>query len=205
MGTYRVKDGDCISSIAQDHGLFWEAIWNHSDNSKLKSERKDPNALLPGDKIFVPDKEIKQEEGATDTKHRFRALGVPAKMKVKMLLNDEPRANAKYRLYIDNVLKKEGETDSSGFIEESIPPTCRKGKIVMTDDQGNEEQYPFDFGSVDPIDTEDGVKKRLFNLGYDTSESLSSALGEFQETEGLDVTNSINDETRSALEEKFGE
>ena len=49
-------------------------------------------------------------------------------------------------------------------VEESIPPGCKSGKIILHDDQGNQEHYSFNFGSVDPLDSEQGVKKRLFNL-----------------------------------------
>ncbi|MEY2429487.1 MAG: hypothetical protein QOJ40_2372, partial [Verrucomicrobiota bacterium] len=45
---YKVKDGDCLSSIAFSKGFFWETLWNHGDNSALKSKRKDPNVLSPG-------------------------------------------------------------------------------------------------------------------------------------------------------------
>lgn len=204
MGLYKVRQGDCISSIAKKNGLFWQSLWNHAENSELKQNRKDPNALLPGDKVFVPEKVKASEDCATESKHRFRALGVPAKMKVRLLVNEEPRANEKFRLYIDDVLLREGETDGDGFIVEPIPPDCRSGKIVIYDDDENEESYPFDFGSVDPLETEEGVKKRLFNLGYDV-EDLSRALGEFQQKQGLEETKTTDEATRNKLKEIFGQ
>jgi N-acetylmuramoyl-L-alanine amidase len=204
MGVYTVRQGDCISSIASKNGLFWESLWNHADNSELKRNRQDPNALLPGDKVFVPEKEKASEDCATESKHRFRALGVPAKMKVRLLVNEEPRANEKFRLYVDDVLLREGKTDGDGFIEEPIPPDCRSGNIVIYDDDENEEHYPFDFGSVDPLETEEGVKKRLFNLGYDV-EDLSKALGEFQQKQDLEETKTIDEATRNELEDVFGQ
>jgi N-acetylmuramoyl-L-alanine amidase len=36
---YKVKPGDCVSSIAHRNGLFWETVWNHPENQSLKSER----------------------------------------------------------------------------------------------------------------------------------------------------------------------
>ncbi|MFH1075402.1 MAG: hypothetical protein V1753_00935 [Pseudomonadota bacterium] len=54
MPDYIVKQGDCIESIAFKHGLFWETVWNHPNNQQLKQERKNPNILLAGDKVFVP-------------------------------------------------------------------------------------------------------------------------------------------------------
>lgn len=204
MGIYKVRQGDCISSIACKNGLFWESLWNHADNSELKRNRQDPNALLPGDKIFVPEKERASEDCATESKHRFRVLGVPAKIRVRLLVDEEPRADEKFRLYVDDILLREGVTDGDGFIDEPIPADCRSGEIVIYDDDGNEEHYPFKFGSVDPLETEEGVKKRLFNLGYDV-EDLSKALGEFQQEKELAETKTIDEATRSKLKETFGQ
>ena len=36
MSKYTVKQGDCISSIADKYGFFPDIIWNDSKNSKLE-------------------------------------------------------------------------------------------------------------------------------------------------------------------------
>lgn len=204
MGKYKVKQGDCISSIAYKHGFFPDTLWNHAENANLKQKRKDPNVLLPGDEVFVPEKEEKKESCATEQKHRFRKKGVPAKMKVRLLINDEPRANEPYQLLIDDAFWKEGTTDKDGFIEQPIPLNAIKGELVVGKD-GNEESYHFNFGTVDPLETEEGVKGRLQNLGYPADEDLSSAIEAFQKKEGLEVSGNINEATRNKIKEKFGE
>lgn len=204
MGKYKVKQGDCISSIAYKHGFFPDTLWNHAENANLKQKRKDPNVLLPGDEVFVPEKEEKKESCATEQKHRFRKKGVPAKMKVRLLINDEPRSNEPYQLLIDDAFWKEGTTDKDGFIEQPIPLNAIKGELVVGKD-GNEESYHFNFGTVDPLETEEGVKGRLQNLGYPADEDLSSAIEAFQKKEGLEVSGNINEATRNKIKEKFGE
>lgn len=204
MGKYKVKQGDCISSIAYKHGFFPDTLWNHAENANLKQKRKDPNVLLPGDEVFVPEKEEKKESCATEQKHRFRKKGVPAKMKVRLLINDEPRANEPYQLLIDDAFWKEGTTDKDGFIEQPIPPNAIKGELVVGKD-GNEERYQFNFGTVAPLETEEGIKGRLQNLGYPADEDLSSAIEAFQKKEGLEVSGNINEATRNKIKEKFGE
>jgi len=94
MPSYTVKQGDCISSIAQMHGLFWYKVWNHPKNANLNERRKDPNVLSPGDVVFVPDQEEKEESGATEQRHRFRKKGVPAKLRLRIMEEperEEPR------------------------------------------------------------------------------------------------------------------
>ncbi len=90
MPEYKVKQGDCISSIATRHGLFWEKVWNHPKNARLKEQRKDPNILYPGDTLFVPEKEKKEESGATEQKHRFKKKGTPAKLRLRVMEEEPP-------------------------------------------------------------------------------------------------------------------
>jgi hypothetical protein len=206
MPDYIVKQGDCISSIAQKHGLFWDKIWNHPKNAKLQETRKDPNVLSPGDVVFVPDKDEREESGATEQRHRFRKKGVPAKLRLQIMEDDQPRSNVPYTLVIDGQILK-GTTDGNGKIEHSIPPQAKKGVLILE----NDTPIPLQLGHIDPIDTISGVQQRLLNLGFDcggvngnlTSET-KKALKEFQEAYGLTASGELDPATKDKLLEKHG-
>ena len=85
MAKVTIRAGQCLTSIADARGLFWQTIWNHAGNAELKRLRKDPNILKPGDVVFVPDRQRKQEAGATEQRHRFRLKGVPVKLRLRLM------------------------------------------------------------------------------------------------------------------------
>ena len=202
-GSREVRPGECIESIAASCGHFWEKIWNHEANSELKRTREDPNALLVGDRVEIPEIETKDESKATERRHRFRRKGVPSKLKVRILDDWEPRKHAKYRLVIDGTIT-EGKTDGDGFVEEGLPPDASQGELIIDREDGGTDHYRFDFGTVSPIDTEAGVKRRLQDMGYDT-EDLEKAVSGFQQDQGLEESGTMDDETKSKLQEVFGQ
>src|SRR5438270_3311259 len=158
---YTVEQGDCISSIAFEHGFFWETLWNHSSNATLKTERKTPNILMEGDLVHIPDLAVKQECGSTEKKHRFKRKAVPAKFRIRLLDADEPRAREPYLLYIDGA-SYSGSTDGDGWIEWPILPNAKQGRLLLN---GGDEQYTFMLGHLDPIDQITGLQSRLSSLG----------------------------------------
>ena len=201
--SYTVQNGDCISSIAFEHGFFPDTIWNHDDNAELKSKRKDPNVLMAGDVVVIPDKQINEITKPTEQEHRFRKKGVPAKLKVRVLKKGEPRKNEKYRLIIDGKVL-EGTTDGNGFVEKPLPPNAREGKLILGEGE-RKDTFVFRFGHVDPLDTDEGVAGRLHNLGYSAATDLPGALKKFQSDNGLQATGRVDEPTRSKLKENFGQ
>jgi hypothetical protein len=67
-----VKKGESILSIADKYGLLSDSVWNDPTNSKVRSKRQYPDRLTPGDILYIREKEIKEESGATEQRHRFR-------------------------------------------------------------------------------------------------------------------------------------
>jgi hypothetical protein len=197
-----VRQGDCISSIAFEHGFFWDTLWNHPNNADLKQKRKDPNVLMEGDVVHIPDLTPKVESGGTDQRHRFRLKGVPAKFKLRLMLDDRPRANEPYRLNIDGHWH-EGTTDHDGCLKHPIPPNAQSGTLIVGKEE-SQDTYHLKFGSIDPLDSDEGIRGRLLDLGYG-ADDLAAGLRAFQQKEGLQPTGRADDATRAKLKERFGQ
>lgn len=206
---YTVKQGDCISSIAFKYGFFPDTIWNDSKNSKLKQDRKDPNVLLPGDEVYIRDKEEKEESCASEKKHRFKRKGVPERLRIQFMDEEEkPRANEAYILEIDGDLS-EGKTDKDGKVEIWIPPNAKEGRITFRD---SGEEYELELGELDPVTEITGVQARLSNLGFyegeidgKMSEELENAIRDFQDNKDLDPTGKLDESFRQKLKKVYGE
>jgi hypothetical protein len=195
---YIVQQGDCISSIAEEHGFFWKTLWNH--NLDLKKTRKNPNALLAGDELIIPAKRIHQHTAATDKKHTFVKKGTPAKFRLVVEKDDFPIKNKRFSLTIDGKVHT-GQTDGTGLLEVAIQPNARRGTLEI-------EGLTFDLvlGGLDPDDEISGLQDRLSNLGFyhgevngEMDEATQDALKEFQSFKGLETTGEVDDQTRSAL------
>lgn len=200
--TYQVVAGDCLSSIAAIHGHFWETLWNHAENGALKSRRKDPNVLLPGDTVFIPDRRVREADKADSKRHRFRRKGVPARFKLQVLLDDQPQSGKKYELEVDGRVLK-GSLDGQGMLDVALPPGARRGELRVGD--GSEmEVFELEFGQIDPIDTDSGVAGRLADLGYSVEPDLAEGVREFQTKNGLSVTGVVDQATRDKLKKAFG-
>lgn len=206
MPEYIVQQGDCLASIAQKYGFFWQKIWEHPNNSKLKEARQNPHILYPGDKIYIPEKEEKEEPAATGQKHRFRRKGVPEKLELILSLEGEPRRDEEYELEIDGRFSG-GKTDGEGKVSISIPPGARQGKLVLL---RTGEEFHLDLGHLDPISEVSGVQARLANLGYDLEvsgkwdEKSREALKLFQKHNKLEASGEIDEITRNKLQEIYG-
>jgi hypothetical protein len=208
-GDYEVQPGQSVDSIAYDHGLFWQTIWNDPNNQQLRQARKNPNILLPGDRVFIPQKREKQEPGATEKRHRFKRKGVPAGLNVVMKDSQgKPRAGLAYTLVIEGVMTS-GKTDAAGRIQCPIPPNATSGRLVLGD-QG-QETYTLKLGDIDPIEALSGVQQRLSNLGFyrgsadgRMTPATEQAVKDFQAKSGLPVTGSLDQATRDKLRTDYG-
>jgi hypothetical protein len=202
MPTITVQLGDSIPSIAKQNGFFWETIWNHGQNSALKSKRKDPNILFPGDQVFVPDLTLKQESRGTNAKHKFKLKGEQVRFKLQLMMMGEPRKNEPYMLVVDGK-PIQGTTDGEGKIDQIVPADAQGGTLIL---KGGKEQYPVNIGHLNPADEISGVQQRLNNLGFQAgdedgtmNDALKGALTAFQTKYKLPASGAIDGATKAKL------
>lgn len=201
---HTVKQGDCFHSLAAKNGKFWQDLWNAPENQALRKKRSKPELICPGDVVVIPDKEIKEDSGATESRHKFRTKGAPVKLRVRFLDKGEPRPDEPYTLKVDGVVF-EGTTDGDGRIEYTVPPLATEATLRLGE-ADSAEDYILHIGSLDPVEEVSGVQGRLHNLGYDTGEIdgvmgpiTAGAIGQFQKDNDLEVTGQADQATRDKL------
>ena len=182
---HKVQAGDCLTSIAVQYGFTeWQPIWDHARNAQLKRQRPDPNILHPGDIVFIPDKEQKQETRGTAQRHVFQ-IGIVTKIVRIALENDEGRriTSTRYALKIGDRTYT-GTTDGQGMLRQEVPADAQEGELLI---EGH--SWPIEIGHLNPVEHVpdlgvSGIKARLRNLHY--------YLGE--------IDDQMDDPTRAAIQ-----
>lgn len=197
---YTVQEGDCVSSIAEQTGFYWQTIWNA--NPRLKALRKNPNILFADDIIRIPDFVERIASCATDKRHTFVKKGTPAKFRLVLEQFNVPLANRRYILDIDGKIFQ-GQTDGTGLLEVSIDPAAQRGHLQLPDDQ---VECDLALGDLDPVGEIEGIQQRLQNLGFLTTEpsgemddDTRDALIWFQSSVNLPATGELDEATRDKL------
>lgn len=195
--THTVEQGECLSSLAAQYKLAsWEVIYNDPNNADLKASRPNPNVLLPGDQVFIPDPKQREDDAATDLRHIFVMSFPPTYINICVQdLAAQPIANAKYELALEAVTLS-GSTDNDGWIRGQIPASAELGTLQVwpdPDDPDTVVQWSVNLGYLDPSGTTSGAKGRLNNLSYacgdvdDTADDLyQQMLSQFQQDTAAD-------------------
>ena len=207
--THQVQQGECLVSIAESYGFFWETLWNLPENKAIREARRDPTVLRPGDVVTIPDKTVKDYVRPTGARHTFRVKNVPAKFNLRLLKETgEARSGVAFVLTVDGV-ETRGSTDGEGWVRASIAPTARRGTLTVTEQEtGEEEDYEVELGHLDPVDTIEGAQTRMRQMGayFGTvtgtmSLAFVASLKAFQISRGLTATGELDASTQAALRE----
>lgn len=199
-------ENDCISSIAEAHGFWWSTLWKNPENAELREMRKDPNVLLAGDQVVIPEKTLKHESAPTEARHKFRRLGIPAVIRFRLREGGKPRANLDCTVEIDGTRSRLA-TDADGMLVIPIPPRASRGTLTVHAPTGD-EQFPLALGTLDPVAEPTGAHQRLVNMGLarpdDTPQALEQALRRFQLARSIEVTGTLDELTQKELVEAHG-
>jgi len=212
MPTYRIVEGDCLSSLAFKNKLkSWRTIYDHPNNADFRRLRPDPNLVQPGDIVFIPARETRIESGSTEQRHTFRRPTDPVYLTVKLLdheFNAMQGQGCEVRI---DVQLHECQTDASGKMGPlRISPAEQVARLTLLDDETAEPlaTYDLQLGHLDPIDEISGVQGRLRNLGIDCGPVdgidgplTRAGVKEFQRAFGLAVDGIAGPITKGRLEE----
>jgi hypothetical protein len=135
-----VVAGECLSVIAQDHGLAnWQSIWEAPDNAALRALRQSPHVICPGDVLVVPGLQVAELACCTDASHRIE-VATPW-LELKLVLADHHgrpfRAHA-FQLWLEQADGEpylHGSTDGDGCVEARLPAGTRV-VFVLLEKQG---------------------------------------------------------------------
>lgn len=192
MPKRKIRQGEDIVSICTPMGISWERAWQHGENASLRQERKSPHLLMPGDELFIPELEKKNESCGCEQKHTFVTKISPIRFRARLFetkQSDEKReagsdkkseyieeppdipeekslANVPYCLYVDEVLLAEGKTDGEGFVDELIAASARKGQLVLQPGTENERKIELNWRHLNPPEEISGICQRLNNMGF---------------------------------------
>jgi len=212
---YTVQQGDYLSKIAKQFGFSdYRTIWNHPDNSKLKSKRKNPNVLYPGDKLVIPNRNLREENCAVDRRHIFEMKGWG--LRLRLVLEDmyeKPIANAQCLLAIEGDFRRI-TTDGQGKIDEPLRPGTTSATLIIQDAKQthlNFVEIPIKIGHLDPFEELSGQRARLKNLGYfpgnandKNDPAFVTAVERFQAEHGLTVDGICGPKTQGKLKDVHG-
>lgn len=141
-GIHKAVPGDTISSIAALYGITkWEEkVWNAPENANLKQQRVNPNTLVPGDEVFIPELEKKMETRPVDAWHDFHVVRNKRFLRLKLQNSDgTPLKERPYQIeplasFSGSFVQQGRTTSPEGVIEEEIPHALTEADLVLPQD-----------------------------------------------------------------------
>jgi len=211
MPNHKKELVEWIGSIAAKNGhKSWRKVFNHGNNSSLKSKRKEPNLLVPGDIVYVPPVTPKDESGGTEKRHWFR-LSRDKEDKFQIRLTDADMyfkafGAINYRLEIGSQKKTGQLTKSDEVIE--IP-------LGMEEETGEFELDGYviqlQIGALEPHDRVSGLQTRIINLGFDpgpidniAGKKTERGIKDFQQHYSLPVNGKHDSATMNKVKSIYG-
>jgi hypothetical protein len=215
---YTVVQGDCLSSIAAAQGFRdWHTIYNDPANADFRDLRPDPNAILPGDVLVIPDKTTSSFRAATGQAVSYTVKSSP---QTSLCVRFDDAGDLNYTVQVDGAdptptaLLAAGDT-----LQVPIPPAAAQAQLLVwpasydsADDAGDAAiSWTLSLGNLDPIETVSGIQARLKNLGYDpgaidgvNGPNTEAAVKQFQQDNELKNDGICGPITTKALKTAYG-
>src|SRR4051812_27326017 len=84
--THVVKPGECLSTIAAAHGLSgWKRLYEAPENAAFKKKRPDPNIIMPGDEVKIPDKKDWKRSAKAPGNHSYSVDRPVLRLRVRVM------------------------------------------------------------------------------------------------------------------------
>jgi hypothetical protein len=219
--THVVVQGEHLTMIARRHGFAgWDAILDEPANAELWRRRPDPNILLPGDRIVIPDRRRKTIHCRTGATHEIRIKQPETRLRI--VLEDhahQPFAGEPFTLTIrGHGPPIKDRTSDEGLVDVRLPTGATRALLALDDHPGL--AWDLFLGHLDPAhDPVDkkaivtGAQARLNNLGYRCGEvdgelgpRTKAAIARFQRRvmKRDPADGELDEATCKALEAKHG-
>ena len=192
MPMHIAQRSETLQTIAEKYGFRqWQRIFEHPKNAELRRRRPNPEVLAPGDVVFVPTPQPKIDSARVNEKTVFVLASV--RRELVLALSDADGnilSGTPYRLSIGGSDQK-GFVDSRGLIRHDVDVDVREATLLLEFDDALTE-IVLEIGALDPIETQEGVRARLYNLGYvhtarglETAPQLQEAMALFRDCSQL--------------------
>lgn len=208
--SHTISLGECIGSLSKTAGFAdYRKIHDDPANAKLKTDRPNPNVLAEGDLVSIPDRELKEVGGATETKHRFKVNRLATLVRI-VVQDDAGTAltGKKYKLTLGSATF-EGTTPSDGKIEHPIADDAKAGTLELWLKEGDGIEglrFDLELGALEHESKDRACQARLLNLSFDCGgtggtidDATKDALRGFQKKNGLTVNGTLDAATRAKL------
>jgi len=117
---HEIQQYESVESVCAGLGLPWKFVWELPENADLRAKRPSAHVLYPGDSLYLPAVRKQTFDCMTDRRHRFQIQVPRSRLKIRFLIDDEPRANQEYELQIDGDEPVAGVTDGDGLLDHEI-------------------------------------------------------------------------------------
>lgn len=211
--SHTIRLGECIGSLTKRYGFAdHKRIHDDPANATLKGNRPNPNVLAEGDVVVVPDPTVKDENGATEQRHRFK-LKRPATL-LRIVIQDDAGAgiaSKRYRLVVGTETFN-GTTPADGKVEHPIPDDALAAtlELWLKDEPGIDAlRVQLDLGALEHESKDRACQARLVNLAFDcgridgtVDDPTKAAVRGFQRKQGLTANGNLDAATRDRLRQR---